>query len=240
MPNDDWKLRNLMLLGESSVERLKKSHVAVFGLGGVGSFAAEALARAGIGELTLIDFDTVGATNINRQLCALHSTIGAPKAEIMAARTLDINPSCKARPIVERYSADTRSQLLSTGYDWIIDAIDLVSCKLDLIQSALENGIKIISSLGTGNKTDPTALRITDISATKMCPLARVMRKELRKRGITHHRVLWSTEQTTAPESLEEPPPGRRSVPASVCWVPGIAGLMLAGEVAMELGGRSD
>lgn len=239
MPNDDWGLRNLMLLGESSGEALKKSHVAVFGQGGVGSFATEALARAGVGELTLIDHDTVGITNINRQLCALRSTLGMPKAEVMAARVTDINPGCIVHPVTARYDACTREQLLSSRYDYIIDAIDLVSCKLDLIQSATGNGIPIVSALGTGNKTDPSALRISDISETHMCPLAKVMRKELRKRGITRHRVLWSPEERFVPDLLEEPPPGRRSVPASVCWVPGVAGLMLAGDVVMALTGKT-
>ncbi len=239
MPNDGWNIRNLALLGEGSAEKLNKSHVAVFGLGGVGSFAAEALARAGVGELTLIDHDTVGITNINRQLCAVRSTVGLPKAEVMAARALDINPDCAVHAMIARYHADARERFFRVNYDYIIDAIDLVACKLDLIRTALDRGIPIVSALGTGNKTDPSKLRISDISETHMCPLAKVMRKELRNRGVIHHRVLWSPEDRFVPEYVEQPPPGRRSVPASVCWVPGTAGLMLAGEVVIALCGKN-
>lgn len=234
-PDDSWSARSRMLLGDDAVRRLQGSHVAVFGLGGVGSFAVEALARSGVGALTLIDHDSVGLTNINRQLCALRSTLGRPKAEVCAERVLDINPDCAVSPLVREYRAQEREFFFSRRYDYIVDAIDLVTCKLDLIRTALERGIPIISALGTGNKTDASLLRITDISETRMCPLARVMRRELRKCGITAHRVLWSPEERFVPESTEEPPPGRRAVPASVCWVPGTAGLMLAGDVILSL-----
>lgn len=217
--------------------RLSKAHVAVFGIGGVGGYCAEALVRAGIGEITLVDHDIITESNINRQAGALHSTIGRPKAEVMAERILDITPQIKVHPRCEYYSADTREAFFpSPGYEYIIDAIDLVSCKLDLIEAAIERGIPIISSMGTGNKLDPKRFEITDIAKTKMCPLARVMRKELRSRGINHHKVLYSTETPKNPLSLEEPPPGRRSIPGSVSWVPACAGMMLAGEVVLELG----
>ena len=231
----DWMLRNRMLLGGRAVDTLREKHVAVFGLGGVGSYAAEALARAGIGTLTLIDQDTVGLTNINRQLCALHSTLGRPKAEVMAERALDINPDCAVRAMVARYHADTRNAFFTETYDYIVDAIDLVACKLDLIENAAARGIPIISALGTGNKLDPSQFRIDDIQKTMMCPLARVIRKELRRRGIVHHRVLWSPETPVEAEQLDDCPPGRRSVPASAPWVPACAGLMLAGDVVMRL-----
>lgn len=227
-----------MMLGEEGMDRLWGSHVAVFGLGGVGSWAVEALARSGIGELTLIDQDTVSLTNLNRQLGALHSTLDQPKAEVLARRVKDISPDCTVHPVVARYEADHREEFFSARYDYILDAIDLVSCKLDLIETALSRQIPILSALGTGNKLDPTRFRISDISKTEGCPLARVVRKELRARGIHHHRVLWSPElPVPTGQSGEAPPPGRRSVPGSVAWVPSCAGLMMAGDVIQTLSG---
>ncbi len=231
-------LRTEMMLGPAAMERLWKSHVAVFGLGGVGSWAVEALARSGVGALTLVDHDEVGLTNLNRQLGALHSTLGKPKAEALAERVRDISPDCRVTPLVARYDGEHREAFFSVRYDYIVDAIDLVSCKLDLIQTALDRGIPILSALGTGNKLDPGQFRISDISRTEGCPLARVVRKELRARGILHHRVLWSPERpAVTDQSGEAPPPGRRSVPASVAWVPSVAGLMMAGDVIMTLSG---
>ena len=233
----DAFLRTRMLLGPEAMERLKRSHVAVFGLGGVGGYAVEGLARSGVGELTLIDHDTVGETNLNRQVGALHSTLGLPKTEATARRVQDINPDCILHLIAGKYDAEHREAFFSGRYDYIVDAIDLVSCKLDLIETALSRNIPILSALGTGNKLDPTLFRITDISKTEGCPLARVMRKELRNRGILHHKVLFSPEPARETEQCETPPPGRRSVPASVVWVPGCAGLMIAGQVVQELAG---
>lgn len=226
-----------MLLGAEAMERLGRAHVAVFGLGGVGSWCAEALCRAGIGELTLVDQDTVGVTNLNRQVEALWSTQGEPKAQAMAARLRDINPHCLLHPVVGQYSAQTREEFFASGYDYIVDAIDLVSCKLDLIETAITRNIPILSALGTGNKLDPSQFRIGDISKTEGCPLARVVRKELRARGIRHHRVLWSPEEPKEAAQHEAPPPGRRSVPGSVAWVPPVAGLMMAGDVVLTLAG---
>ena len=234
----DQFLRTQMLLGEDAMAALHRSHVAVFGLGGVGSYAVEALARSGVGELTLIDDDAVSPTNLNRQLEALHSTIGQRKTAAVAARCRDINPGILLHPICARYAAEHREMFFSARYDYIIDAIDTVSSKLDLIQTALARDIPILSALGTGNKTDPSQLRIDDISKTFNCSLARVMRKELRARGITHLRVVFSPELPASPEALEAPPPGRRSVPASLAWVPGCAGLMMAGEVILSLSAR--
>ena len=228
-------LREEMLLGARAMERLRRAHVIVFGIGGVGSYAAEGLARAGIGRLTLVDNDTVGTTNLNRQLCALHSTLGQYKSDVMASRVRDINPDCRVTSLPELYSEETKERFFTEAYDYIVDAIDLVSCKLSLIQTAKERGIPIISAMGTGNKLDPTRFRITDISKTSGCHLARIMRRELRSRGILHHTVLYSEELPITPEGLEVPPPGRRSIPGSVSWVPSCAGLMLAGHVVQAL-----
>lgn len=228
-------IREQMALGAEALENLKNAHVAVFGIGGVGSYTAEALARAGVGSLTLVDNDTVGISNINRQLCALHSTVGKMKAQVMADRIKDINPDCNVRAICRLYSEETKELFFDTDYSYIADCIDLVSCKLSLILNARERSIPIISALGTGNKLDPTQFSITDISKTSGCPLARVMRKELRNRGVNHHTVLFSPEEPITPIALEAPPPGRRSIPASVSWVPSVAGLMIAGHIVSEL-----
>ena len=232
---NDIFLRTRMLLGDDAMDRLASSHVAVFGLGGVGSYAVEALARSGVGELTLVDRDTLSPSNINRQLYALHSTVGQPKAEVAARRCLDINPALRVHTLCETYDADHREAFFNAKYDFIIDAIDLVSCKLDLISQALARGIPIISALGTGNKLDPSLLCVSDISKTSGCPLARVMRRELKDRGIRHLPVVFSPEQSAETRQLDTPDPGRRSVPASVSWVPSCAGLMLGGYVVRQL-----
>lgn len=228
-------IREQMLLGAQALTRLAQCHVIIFGIGGVGSYAAEGLARAGVGALTLVDHDTVSLSNINRQLCALHSTIGKNKAEIMAQRVLDINPDCRVSALPLYYSEETKTQFFPGAYDYIIDAIDLVSCKLSLVQTAMAYQIPIVSAMGTGNKLDASQFRITDIAKTSGCHLARIMRKELRNRGILHHTVLYSEELPLAPTQIESPPPGRRSIPGSVSWVPSCAGLMLAGFVVGEL-----
>ena len=228
-------LRAEMLLGCAAMARLRNSHVAVLGRGGVGSWCAEALARSGVGELTLADQDTVSESNINRQLLATESSVGQPKAEAMARRLADIDSGLRLHPLCLRYGADTREAFFSGGYDFIVDAIDLVACKLDLIETALSRGIPIISALGTGNKTDASRLQICDISRTSGCPLARVVRKELRSRGILHHTVVFSPEEAMQPEQRETPPPGRRSVPGSLVWVPASAGMLLAQHVVLTL-----
>lgn len=232
---NDIFLRTRMILGDEAMDRLSRSHVAVFGLGGVGSYAAEALARSGVGELTLVDRDTISATNINRQLYALQSTVGRFKAEVAAERCLDINPAIRIHPLCASYDAAHRELFFSSPYDYIIDAIDLVSCKLDLIEQAQSRRIPIISALGTGNKLDPTRLTVSDISKTFGCPLARVMRRELRDRGIRHLTVVFSPEEAAPTRQLEAPDAGRRSVPASVAWVPSSAGLLLGGYVVRAL-----
>ena len=233
-------IRQEMLLGSEAMQRLAQANVIVFGVGGVGSYAAEGLARAGIGALTLVDNDTVGISNLNRQLCALHSTLGQDKSDVMAARIRDINPLCRVTSMPMLYNEESKEKFFAERYDYIVDAIDLVSCKLSLIQTAMERGVPIISAMGTGNKLDPTRFRITDISKTSGCHLARVMRRELRNRGILHHTVLYSEELPQTPEPLEAPPAGRRSIPASVSWVPSCAGLMLAGYVVQQLAAENE
>lgn len=230
-------LREEMLLGSKAMEKLNKAHVALFGIGGVGSWCAEALARSGVGALTLIDQDTVGDSNINRQILALDSTIGMEKPDAMARRIRDINPGCRVTALCARYEAADRDRFFTEKYDYIVDAIDLVSCKVDLIVTARERGIPIVSALGTGNKLDASRLRLCDISKTEGCPLARVVRKELRKRGINHHAVVFSPEEGLTPEQREAPPPGRRSVPGSLVWVPAAAGLLLAQQVVLDIAG---
>lgn len=237
---DDQFMRTEMLLGPEALRRLKESHVAVLGLGGVGGWCAEALCRTGVGELTLADQDTVSPSNLNRQMAALHSTIGMPKADATARRLADIAPECVLHPLRLRYEAEHREEFFRGQYDYIVDAIDLVSCKLDLIETAHSRGIPIISALGTGNKLDPQHLRIADISQTEGCPLARVIRKELRRRGISHHQVVFSPELARTPfDCGQAPDPGRRSVPASTMWVPAAAGLLLAYAVVEALTARA-
>ena len=227
-------IRAEMLLGHEAMEKLRRSHVAVIGLGGVGSWCAEALARSGIGRMTLIDRDTVGESNINRQLCAVTSTVGLPKTEVMAERLRDINPDIELRCITGHYEAAERERFFA-DYDFVVDCIDLVACKIDLILSCRERGIPIVSALGTGNKRDAMRLRLDDISKTYGCTFARVIRKELRARGVEHHPVVYSPEEPMTPAQFEAPPPGRRSVPGSLIWVPAGAGMLLCQYVVGEL-----
>ena len=224
--------RTAMLLGQDAPNRLADQHVCVFGIGGVGSFCAEALARAGIGHLTLVDDDVVSESNLNRQLIALRSTVGLPKTEVMAARIADINPDCHVTTLTRRYESQTRDAFFTESMDYIADAIDSVACKTDLIVSAQERNIPIISAMGTGNKLDPTQFVITDLSKTSGCPLARVMRRELKAHGIIHHTVLYSTEPAIKP--LFQPDEGSH-VPGSVSWTPSCAGLMMAGYIIRRL-----
>lgn len=228
--------RTAIVLGDPAMERLARAHVAVLGLGGVGGYVVEALARSGVGELTLVDQDEIGPTNLNRQLLSTVDTLGLPKAQAAAQRVKSINPECVVHPMVWRYTPESREEFFATRYDYIVDAIDLVSCKLDLIQTALERDVPIISALGTGDKVDATQFQVADISKTSGCHLARIIRKELRRRGIRHHKVVFSPELPRSVQSADEaPPPGRRSIPGSVAWVPGCAGLILAGAVVMDL-----
>ncbi len=229
--------RTELLLGSAAMERLQKARVAIFGLGGVGGYAAEALARSGIGTLDLFDHDTVSLTNLNRQILATHDTVGKLKVDAAKARILSINPHAvvNAHPVF--YMPDTANQYDFSVYDYIVDAIDTVTAKLCMIQNAVAAGVPIISCMGTGNKLDPTALQVTDISKTTVCPLARIMRKELRKRGIDHLKVVYSTEEALIPVGAEEEAAalGKRTIPGSTAFVPGVAGLILAGEVIRDL-----
>lgn len=226
------QVRTAMLLGEQSVSSLSGKRVAVFGIGGVGSFCAEALARAGVGHLTLVDDDTVSESNLNRQLVALRSTVGMEKTEVMAQRIADINPDCIVTVLTKRYTEETKEDFFALGFDYVADCIDSVACKTSLIETAIQRHIPIISAMGTGNKLDPSKFVITDLAKTSGCPLARVMRRELKQRGILHHTVLYSTEQAIKP--LFQPDEGK-AVPGSVAWVPSCAGLMMAGHIIQKL-----
>ena len=230
-------LRTAMLLGEEAVEKLQNARVAVFGIGGVGGYTVEALARAGIGHLDLIDSDTVSRSNINRQLLATQSTVGMSKVEAGKRRVLDINPACRVVTWEVFYTPETADRFDFTQYDYIVDAIDTVTGKLMLIQRAHECGTPIISCMGTGNKLDASAFEVSDIAKTTMCPLARIVRKELGKRGIKHLKVVYSKEEALSPTGWEEEAKmlGKRQIPGSVSFVPGAAGLILAGEVIKDI-----
>ena len=232
-------LRTAMLLGEEAVKRLQSARVAVFGLGGVGGYTVEALARAGIGQLDLIDNDTVSLSNVNRQLLATHSTVGMDKTEAAKQRVLDINPDCVVRTHKVFYTPDTAPQFDFSEYDYIVDAIDTVTGKLALVERAVAAGTPIICCMGTGNKLDASAFQVADIAKTSMCPLARIMRKELGKRGIKHLKVVYSQEEALAPTGWEAEAAaiGKRQIPGSVSFVPGAAGLILAGEVIKDIAG---
>ena len=244
--------RSRMLLGDTAMETLRNASVAVFGIGGVGSYTAEALARSGIGHLALFDGDTVALSNINRQIIALHSTLGRPKAQVMAERIRDICPDTRVSVYNVFYSADNAGQYDLSGYTYIVDAIDTVSSKLTLIQQAVTAGVPVISSMGAGNKLDPTRFQVADLAETSVCPLARVMRRELKKRGIFHLKVVYSQEPARTPfaedviPSLPDPatveqtascPAPRRQSPGSLAFVPSVAGLILAGEVIRDISG---
>ena len=234
---NDQFLRTAMLLGREAVEKLGHARVAVFGIGGVGGYTLEALARAGIGALDLIDSDTVSLSNINRQILATHSTVGMLKVEAGRQRVLDINPECAVTVWPVFYTPETADRFDFTQYDYIVDAIDTVTGKLQLVQQANLAGTPIISCMGTGNKLDASAFEVSDISKTSMCPLARIMRKELGKRGIKHLKVVYSREEALTPTGWEEEAAmlGKRQIPGSVSFVPGAAGLILAGEVIKDI-----
>lgn len=232
---DERFMRAEAMLGSAAMRKLEQSRVAVVGLGGVGSWCAEALARCGVGELILLDQDAVSVSNRNRQLCALEETVGREKTAVMAERVRSINPDCRVTELPLRYEAENREALFSLSPDYIADAIDLVACKLDLIENALARNIPIISALGTGNKRDASQLRICDISKTEGCPFARVIRRELRRRGIGHLDVVFSAEEAAESAQSEAPPPGRRSVPGSLVWVPATAGMLLAQHIVLQL-----
>ena len=232
------------MLGENGLEKLRNARVAIFGLGGVGGYVAEALARSGVGQLDLIDDDTINLTNLNRQVLALHSTIGISKVEAARNRILDIDPTIQVRIYKTFYLPETADQFGFSQYSYVVDAIDTVTGKLELIARSKDAGVPIISCMGTGNKLDPTGFRVSDISKTRGCALARIMRKECAKRGIKGVKVVWSEElpmephvdPSADPESHREGS-SRRALPGSTAFVPGVAGLIMAGEVIRELSG---
>ena len=232
-------IRTAMLVGEDALTRYRAARVAVFGVGGVGGYVCEGLARAGIGALDLFDHDTVSLSNINRQIIALHSTVGQNKVDVMAARIADINPDCCVGRHPIFYLPENADEIDLSRYDYIVDAIDTVSAKIELAVRAHTLGIPIIASMGTGNKLDPFAFRIADISKTDTCPLAKVMRRELRARGIHHMKVLFSKELPRKPIALEgsaQENRGGKISPASIATIPSVAGLMIANEILRDLG----
>ena len=231
--------RTQLLFGQEAMEKLKGSRVAVFGIGGVGGYCVEALARSGVGTLDLIDDDTVNITNLNRQIIATHATLGMDKVDAAKERVLSINPEAKVNTYKTFYLPETAGEFDFTQYDYVVDAIDTVTGKLMLVQAAKEAGTRIISCMGTGNKLDPTAFEVADISKTSVCPLARIMRKELGKRGIKHLKVVYSKELalTPAPAEEEDSAHPKRQTPGSNAFVPAVAGLILAGEVVKDLAG---
>lgn len=226
--------REALLLGEEAVERLGRCRVALFGLGGVGSFAAEALARSGVGEIELVDSDTVSISNVNRQLCALEDTLGRPKVEVVAERLRKINPAIRLCCRQEFFLPETANAFDFSSYDYVIDAIDTVAGKIAIAELATRAGVPMISCMGTGNKCDPTALRVTDLAKTDTCPLARVMRRELKKRGIPHLRVVYSTEPPMDCAVCTDGENGKR-IPGSLAFVPPVAGMIAASEAVKTL-----
>ncbi|WOC32723.1 MULTISPECIES: tRNA threonylcarbamoyladenosine dehydratase [Caproicibacterium] len=236
---NEWA-RTELLLGGQALEELQASSVLLFGVGGVGGFAAEALCRCGIGSFTLVDKDTVSLSNLNRQIIALHSTIGQYKTDVMRARMLDINPRVQVESCRLFYTAENAEQFDFAHYNYVIDAVDTVSTKLLIAQRAYEARVPVISAMGAANKLDPTRFCVKDIFQTQMDPLARVMRRELRRRGVPKLKVVCSEEPAQVPRPSEEPPaPGKRTTPGSVSFVPSVAGLILAGAVIRELTGLS-
>lgn len=227
------RMENMM--GAEALERLQRSCVAVFGIGGVGGYAAEALARSGVGRLILVDKDVVSISNLNRQLIATYSSIGKPKVEAMKARIQDINPDCQVETYECFYLPENKDAFDFTQYDYVIDAVDTVTAKIQLISQAQEAGVPIISSMGTGNKLDPSRLLVADIYKTKVCPLAKVMRHELKKRNVKKLKVVYSEELPMESKCYDETI--GKAIPGSMVFVPGAAGLLLAAEVVKELMG---
>ena len=245
---EEWFSRTELLLGKESVERLSKKKAAIFGIGGVGGYVAEGLARSGIGKFYLIDSDTVCVSNLNRQIIATMKTIGRYKTEVMKERILDINPNAEVNARNCFYLPETASEFDFSAYDYVVDAVDTVTAKINIIMQAKEAGVPVISAMGAGNKLDPTMFEVADIYKTQMCPLAKVMRHELKKRGVKSCKVVYSKEVPIMPkqenvplvsqktdEKQEYTTPGKRSTPGSVAFVPSVAGLIIAGEVVKDL-----
>ena len=227
------------LIGEDGLKALSETHVAIFGIGGVGSFTTEALVRAGVGKVTLIDFDTIDITNLNRQIHALERTVGRLKVEVMAERLKEINPDVSVTVMAKKIMPDNTADFFKVPFDYVVDAIDMVSSKLALIETCIDCNIPLISSMGTGNKLDPTRLEVTDIYKTSVCPLARVMRYELKKRGVKHLKVVYSTEQPLVPkydqQTWDTIKDARKKPPGSSSFVPSVAGLIIASQVVQDI-----
>lgn len=224
--------RTELIFGAQALKKLSQSRVAVFGIGGVGGYVVEALARSGIGILDLIDSDTVAVSNLNRQIVATTKTIGQYKVDVAAKRIADINPDCVVTGYKTFFLPETASQFDFSQYDYVVDAIDTVSGKIGLVLAAQAANVPVISAMGAGNKTDPTAFEVADIYKTSVCPLAHVMRKELRKRGVRHLKVVYSKETPVSPTSMQT---GRKQTPGSTAFVPSVVGLIIAGEVVKDL-----
>ena len=229
--------RTELLIGEDGIEKLHNSKVIVFGIGGVGSFVVEALTRAGVGNLILVDNDTICISNLNRQIHATQATVGNVKVEAMKARVLSINPNCNVEAKQEFITADNIQEIIPEDIDYVVDAIDTVTSKLALAEYCYKNDIKLIASMGTGNKIDPTQFRVTDVFKTKVCPLAKVMRAELRKRGVKKLKVVYSEEIPMVPNKGRDVPSQKRQTPGSISFVPPVAGMIIGGEVIKDLTG---
>ena len=227
--------RTELLIGEEGIEKLHNSKVIVFGIGGVGSFVVEALTRAGVGNLILVDNDTICISNLNRQIHATQATVGNVKVEAMKARVLSINPNCNVEAKQEFITADNIQEIIPEDIDYVVDAIDTVTSKLALAEYCYKNDIKLIASMGTGNKMDPTQFRVTDVFKTKVCPLAKVMRTELRKRGVKKLKVVYSEEIPMVPNKGKAVPSQKRQTPGSISFVPPVAGMIIGGEVIKDL-----
>lgn len=232
--------RTTILLGKEAMERLKNSRVAVFGIGGVGGYTVEALVRSGIGAIDIIDKDTVSVSNINRQIIALQDTVGQDKVDVMEKRIHQINPECDVKKHKCFYLPETKDEFDFTSYDYVVDAVDTVTAKIQLVMEAKEHNIPIISSMGAGNKMNPTGFLVEDIYKTSVCPLAKVMRRELKKRGVESLKVVYSKEEVVTPaisveELGEELPEGKKTIPGSNAFVPSVVGLIIASEVIKDL-----
>ena len=226
--------RTELLIGKDGVEKLKKAKVAIFGIGGVGSYVVEGLVRSGVENFILVDNDEISLTNINRQIIATHQTIGKPKVEVAKERILEINPNAKV-DVHKIFFLPETEEIIDESIDYIVDCVDTVSAKIELVLRAKKFNIPIISSMGTGNKLDPTRFEVTDISKTSVCPLAKVMRKELKERGINHLKVVYSKEEPLKPLQDSEEQTSKRQVPGSISFVPSVAGLIIASEVVMDI-----
>lgn len=232
---DERFSRTARIFGADGMDRLSRAHVAVFGVGGVGSYIAEGLARSGVGQISLIDSDAVDITNLNRQLEALSDTVGKPKAQAMRERILQINPECEVIVHDCFFLPENSDSFDFLQYDYVADAVDTVTAKIELVLKAQREGVPIISSMGTGNKLCPAMLEVSDIYKTSVCPLARVMRQELKKRGVKRLKVVYSKEEPIQPLKSDEDNPHRRSIPASAVFVPGTAGLIIASEIVKDI-----